>query len=256
MAAFQPSEMRSIPDAITTSAANALQAMVLALVPDIKSFYPPLMFSYATGTRKAEGTREADAKGTGPGLVFAAQLALRFHKAGVPCFTGLHVPEGEDWKIYYPRLDSRFSKCTVFIVLLTAAFYQSKNCLQEVATALRAKKVTKIIPVRMEEGLPGVDDQWPMIEADDTENVQRLTEVQRELGKLNAFPARGTLFSDPAYLGQLLEKVMSELGLPAPAVEMGDAGGGGGGAAGAAHAADEDERARRAVAATHQAGTL
>ena len=121
------------------------------------------------------------------------------------------------------------------------------------ANALRAETVTKIIPVRMEEGLPGKREQWPMIEEHDTENVQRLTEVQRELGKLNAFPARGTRFSDPAYLGQLLEKVTAELGLPAPAVEMGGAGGGGGSAAGAAPAADDDERVRRAVAHVHVA---
>jgi hypothetical protein len=77
--------------------------------------------------------------------------------------------------------------------------------------------------------------------------------VQTGLGKLNAFPARGTLFSDPAYLGQLLEKVTAELGLPAPVVEMGGAGGGGGSAAGAAPAADDDERVRRAVAHVHVA---
>ena len=206
-----------MPREITESAANAMQEKVLDLMPDITNFYPPLMLSYATGKR------EADAKGTGPGLVYAAQLALRFHGVGVPCFTGLHVPSGADWKLYFTKLDSRASKCSVFIVLQTVAFYQSMNCLKEVATALSCKKVTKIIPVRMEEGLPGKDEQWSGLDIGDPDKLQMLTDVQAGLGKLNSFPARGTLLDDAAYLDQLLEMVTAELGLPAPAVEMGGA---------------------------------
>jgi hypothetical protein len=204
-------------DPITLPGANALQKKVLDLVPDIASFFPQLMFSYATGTR------DCDAPGTGPGLVYAAQLALRFAKARIPCFTGLHVPPGDDWKIYYTKLDGRFSECSVFIVLLTPALYQSMNCLEEVSRALRAKRngvKVKVIPLRMELQLPGKSKQWPGVKKTDVDNLQRLTEVQEGLGKINAFPARGTLFCDSGesatYVDQLLEMVAGHLAIPAP----------------------------------------
>ena len=76
-----------IPDAITTEFANGLQDQVRALVPSSGSstYFPKVMMSYGTGSRSA------DAKGTGPGLIFAAKLALLLNSNNIPCFSGLHV---------------------------------------------------------------------------------------------------------------------------------------------------------------------
>ena len=131
--------------------------------------------------------------------------------AGIPVFSGLHVPPGDDWKIYYTKLNSRFSKCRVMIVFLSKAFYHSLNCLNEVNEALGCKKVTKIIPVVFESDLPGADDQWPSIQPEQTEQLQQLTTVQGGLGKLNYFPARGTLLDNPQYVAELLQIVQSHL---------------------------------------------
>ena len=134
-------------------------------------FWPEVMFSYATGKRPR------DAEGTGPGLIHAARLALCFHREGnlpppalclypyntnatsilpscegIQVFSGLHVSASENWRVYFPKLSSRFSKCRVLIVLLTKALYTSLNCLEEIYTGLSEKKVTHIIPVVFEDG--------------------------------------------------------------------------------------------------------
>ena len=49
-------------------------------------------------SRYATGGREDDAPGTGPGLVFAAELALALNRAGIQSFSGIHVPSGSNWK--------------------------------------------------------------------------------------------------------------------------------------------------------------
>ena len=48
--------------------------------------------------------------------------------------------------------------------------------------------------------VPGTDDQWPSVKPEDLDNVQRLTEVQEGLGKLNYYPPRGTILDDPKYV--------------------------------------------------------
>jgi hypothetical protein len=199
---------RSSP--VTHIKANELQERVQDLVEGpVDSYFPPCVLSYATGGREGY-----DMGGGGPGLVDAAEFVLRFAGAGIATFSGLHVPAGTNWKVYFTKLDSRGSKCKVFIVLLTKAFYQSKNCLKEVETALKCNKVTKIIPVRMEEVLPGKEDQWKSIDINDSGQLLRLTEVQDGLGKLNCFPARGTLQSDPSYMGKLMQMVNDHLSIP------------------------------------------
>ena len=68
-------------------------------------------------------------------------------------FSGLHITSAsKNWKVYFQKLSSRFSKCRVLVVLLTKALYNSLNCLKEIYTGLSEKKVIEIIPVVFEDG--------------------------------------------------------------------------------------------------------
>ena len=198
------SHEEKMPSKITNNFATRLQAQVKATIPNtgIDTFFPKLMFSYATGWR--EGLDDED---TGPGLVYVAKLVMMFHEAGIASFSGLHVPAGKDWKApYYTKLGGDDSECEVVIVLLTKALYNSRNCLEEVAAAIRAK-VKHIIPVVMEEGLPkSKDQQWTMIEREDTDGEYDKMKAREALTK-NTFPERGTLLDDPEAPKRLLEDV-------------------------------------------------
>ena len=79
-----------------------MQALVQALIPGggIDAFWSTVVLSYATGCRGA-GT---DADGAGPGMYFAAAMVMALAEAGFPCFSGLCIPGGVDWKIFLPRL--------------------------------------------------------------------------------------------------------------------------------------------------------
>jgi hypothetical protein len=190
---------------------------------DVRDYCPELVLSYATGRR------DGDAEGAGPGLVVAAKLIKRFQDAGMPSFSGLHVPDGHDWKMYFEKLDSQKfpeqAKCRVLLVLVTRAFYGSLPCLEEVATALRCPKVTLIIPLRIED-LPFDVPQWPML--DDAEKMAKKSDekrrellerralVTREFGKLNSLPPPGsTLLHSPIYVNDLVAAVAKHLGVDA-----------------------------------------
>ena len=204
---------------------NALQKAVLALMPagDVLRYCPELMLSYATGPR------DGDAEGAGPGLVVAAKLIKRFKDAGMPSFSGLHVPDGHDWKMYFEKLDSQKfpeqAKCRVLLVLVTRAFYLSLPCLEEVATALACPKVTLIIPLRIEDlpfdvpQWPGLDDaEWMAKKSDEQrrELLERRALVKREFGKLNSLPPPGsTLLHSPIYINDLVAAVAKHLGVDA-----------------------------------------
>ena len=205
---------------------NAIQKAVLALMPagDVRGYCPELLFSYATGQR------DGDAEGAGPGLVVAAKLIKRFKDSGMPSFSGLHVPDGHDWKMYFEKLDSRTypeqATCRVLLVLMTRAFYRSLNCLEEVATALKCPKVTLIIPLRIED-LPFDVAQWPTLDDDAKwvgekkgkkrgELLECRTLVKREFGKLNSLPPPGsTLLHSPIYVNDLVAAVAKHLGVDA-----------------------------------------
>eukprot|EP00937_MAST-01D_sp_MAST-1D-sp2_P001148 g1148.t1 len=217
--------------------------MVLDLMPaggDVATYSPEVMLSYATGRRLVgQGDACDDAEGAGPGLVVAAKLVKLFKDAGMPSFSGLHVPPGEDWKQYFEKLDSdahpETARCRVLVVLVTRAFYNSLPCLEEVATALRCqrlgKRVTKILPVRIED-VPFDVAQWPQLDraktkkgsarAKEKHDAKRRTQlewresVRKEFGKLNSHPPPGaTLLDSPILVNDLVQGVARHLGVDA-----------------------------------------
>jgi hypothetical protein len=77
------------------------------------------------------------------------------------------------------KLNSRFSKCQVLIVVVSPALFQSKPCLEKIYNALQAKIF--IVPIIFEGPIPPANDQWPMITLDDSEkNKLMLTKVTNE----------------------------------------------------------------------------
>eukprot|EP01050_Picozoa_sp_SAG11_P011554 SAG11_NODE_1232_length_5452_cov_73.066131_3_plen_462_part_00 len=180
-------------DGVSVAMSNAVQAVVQALIPPggVAGFWPTVVLTYATGRRRGS----ADAEGAGPGMYFAAAMVAALAQAGFPCFSGLCIPGGVDWKTFLPRLQLKRikrAKAKVLVVLQSAPLYDSAPCLLEIFTAL--ENGVTIIPVRLELGLPAEEQQWvahrDSLELSD--NMMR-EKVQAGLNKLNSVPARGTL---------------------------------------------------------------
>uniref|UniRef100_A0A7S3EYY7 TIR domain-containing protein n=1 Tax=Haptolina ericina TaxID=156174 RepID=A0A7S3EYY7_9EUKA len=189
---------------VTTEQANDLQQSLHAHLGSRSwdEWWPQVCISYATGTRPG-----VDARGAGPGMLQAAAIMQALHGAGIPCASGLHVPPGSNWKDFLIKIDSRFSRCEVLIVLLSSAFFRSHPCLLEVHKATQAKRM-KIIPLRCEEPLPNKDEQWLDVGMQD---ARLLDEVQSQLGSINALPARGLFFDDEKYLKELVAQITKEV---------------------------------------------
>ena len=189
---------------MTTEQANDLQQSLHAHLGSRSwdEWWPQVCISYATGTRPG-----VDARGAGPGMLQAAAIMQALHGAGIPCASGLHVPPGKNWKDFLPKIDSRYSRCEVLVVVLSSAFFCSHPCLLEVHKATQAKRM-KIIPLRCEEPLPNKDEQWLDVGMQD---AQLLDEVQSQLGSINALPARGLFFDDEKYLKELVAQITKEV---------------------------------------------
>ena len=118
---------------------NTVQREVRALMDrSWQQWFPQVCISYATGSRPG-----VDVKGAGPGMMQAAYITHALHKAGIPCASGLCVPAGADWMEFLPKINSRFSRCEVLIVLLSPAFYRSRPCLDEVAQLCKRSIVAR-----------------------------------------------------------------------------------------------------------------
>ena len=189
---------------MTTEQANDLQQSLHAHLGSRSwdKWWPQVCISYATGTRLG-----VDARGAGPGMLQAAAIMQALHGAGIPCASGLHVPPGENWKDFLPKIDSRYSRCEVLVVVLSSAFFCSHPCLLEVHKATQAKRM-EIIPLRCEDPLPNKDEQWLDVGMQD---ARLLDEVQSQLGSINALPARGLFFDDEKYLKELVAQITKEV---------------------------------------------
>ena len=128
-----PSDYDDAPG-ITTQQSNNVQRRVQSLMEEQwEEWFPQVCISYATGTRPGK-----DDPGAGPGMLQAATITRALHKAGIACASGLCVPSGNDWKDFLPKIDSRFSRCEVLILLLSPAFYNSQPCLLEIHKAAKS----------------------------------------------------------------------------------------------------------------------
>ena len=77
------------------------------------------------------------------------------------------------------------ARAKVLLVLQTKALYASIPCLKEIHTALQ--NGVRIIPVRLELGLPRAAEQWPQLAGStNIEDIMMKTEVQEGLNKLNS----------------------------------------------------------------------
>ena len=95
------------PTEITTVMSNEVQSVVQSLIPagGVDAFWPQVVLSYATGSRLG-----VDAKGAGPGMYFAAAMIVALAGAGFPCFSGLCIPGGVDWKDAFPEWEPVHNK--------------------------------------------------------------------------------------------------------------------------------------------------
>jgi len=189
-----------VPPIITEEMAQKRKSYVRSLLPTGTAFdryYPEVVISYATGRR------EQDCAGAGPGMYYAAGFISFLHQCGVQCFSGLHVPPGTDWKVFMLRLKGRHAKAKVLIVLKTKSFYESAPCLKELSCAIDQK--IPVIPIVLEENLPGPKQQWSKLTDQDSEVM--IAKVQEHLGKINDIPSPGTLLTVPITLDEIIEEI-------------------------------------------------
>jgi hypothetical protein len=186
-----------VPHAITEQTTNYVKGIVRSRLPTgvpFEDVYPKVVISYASGRRPQ------DCEGAGPGMFYAADFLEFLHERRVPAFSGLHVPPGKDWKVFMLRLEGKKAQAKVLVVLLTAALYQSKPCLEEIHAAIENR--IPLIPIRFEAKLPDKKNQWPQL-TDEAEEVM-ISRVQKTLGKANDFPNPGTMLTMPSALDDVL----------------------------------------------------
>ena len=219
----------SVPHVITEQMTNHIKSIVrsrLLMGVSFEDVYPKVVLSYASGRRPQ------DCEGAGPGMFYAADFLEFLHERHVPAFSGLHVPPGKDWRCYMLRLVGRKAQAKVLVVLLTAALFESKPCLQEINAAvendipllpsaslalpipdpsgpcalpcaLAADHGSAPVPaVRFEAKLPDKKNQWPQL-TDEASEVM-ISRVQQTLGKANDFPNPGTMLTMSSALDDVL----------------------------------------------------
>jgi hypothetical protein len=181
----------------------AMQSRVKGAIDD---YYPPVLVSYATGSRQG-----VDAPGCGPGMLYAQAVVDELGKAGLGSFTGLHVGAGVDWHVFVEKLSGRFSECKALVVVVTPALYQSRACLAEISAALDAG--VRVVPVLFENPIPTAREQWPMIDKHDSDGKLMLLKVQKDFARLNTVPAPpGDIRSQPQAIGRVVGVVASVAG--------------------------------------------
>mmetsp|Transcript_61852 Transcript_61852/g.170262 ORF Transcript_61852/g.170262 Transcript_61852/m.170262 type:complete len:2071 (-) Transcript_61852:610-6822(-) len=132
---------------VTAAEGNKIKAYCTSLVPkDIspREFYPKVMISYATGTRKG-----LDERGNGLGMQYCKLLVQKLERKGIPCFTGMHAQAGDNWKMYYDKVQ----KAEIMLVIQTPGYYRSDACLDEITAAHRCGLY--VIPLIFEYGDEG-----------------------------------------------------------------------------------------------------
>eukprot|EP01052_Picozoa_sp_SAG31_P008620 SAG31_NODE_438_length_15693_cov_6.254248_12_plen_395_part_00 len=198
----------SVPNQITVADGEAIRRHLRSLVcgGEMGRYYPSVLVSYATSTRHG-----SDGPGCGPGMYYCKHLVELLSERGVCSFSGLHVAGGTDWHVFLEKLNSRFSKCQVLIVVVTPALFLSKPCLEEIYNALEAK--IYVLPIIFEGNIPPSAQQWPMITADACEQTKlMLTKVTNEFCKLNTIPAPpGTVLQQPEALTLAVEDIVARL---------------------------------------------
>eukprot|EP00621_Florenciella_sp_RCC1693_P013335 CAMPEP_0182553060 /NCGR_PEP_ID=MMETSP1323-20130603/49293_1 /TAXON_ID=236787 /ORGANISM="Florenciella parvula, Strain RCC1693" /LENGTH=767 /DNA_ID=CAMNT_0024764773 /DNA_START=15 /DNA_END=2318 /DNA_ORIENTATION=- len=173
---------------------------------------PEVIISYATGTRD-----DLDGEGCGPGMMYCHLVVRHLTRAGIPCFTGLHVEGGYNWHLYFEKL----RRAKIMIVIMSPAFFKSGPCFSEQLEA--RKNGLQVIPLLFqldENGMPpgaeGGGAKW--IEeyekmnhdkrvAHDTLCAFRLRDDHDKGLKLNSEPAPPNTMLNSDLLGKLVKRV-------------------------------------------------
>jgi hypothetical protein len=153
-----------------------------------------VIISYATGMRKDIN----DGKGCGLGMLYCQLICTELNKRGISTFSGLHIPSGNNWMVYFDVLP----RCKIMVVIQTPAYYKSWACMKEITAGLDNKLV--IIPLIFElESQPGKGDaprlpeaetMWvkelaKMEEKNEVEAKEHLVETIDDFSKRNSEPA-------------------------------------------------------------------
>jgi len=192
------------PDAISFAEGQAVRSLAQDMVADACQHDPLVCVTYATGNR------EEDASGFGPGTFYAAAVLLALTKRGIPCFSGLMIPPGEDRQPYLTKLEGACST-KILIVIQTVALYDCKQCLMEIDQAQKTRLF--MIPVLFEPEMPNLKEQWPEINKNtDAQGLIMKMAVKREFSTLNSVPSPpNTIPSKPEMLNQVISIVDNKL---------------------------------------------
>ena len=188
----------------------------------VDEYWPEVIISYATGTRMTWSghSHDLDGEGCGPGMMYCHLIVRYLSRAGIPCFTGLHVEGGYNWHVYFEKL--RHAK--VMIVVMSPAFFKSAPCFHEQLEARR--NGLQVIPLLFEleengnppgavtdggakwieayEKMVGGEDEQV---AHDTLCAFRLRDDHDKGLKLNSEPAPPNTMLNSDLLGKLVKRV-------------------------------------------------
>ena len=204
---------------------NYLQSLVRG---PIGEFMPKVMISYATGMRKG-----LDGEGCGLGMQYCHLVARYLDRAGISCFTGLHVAGGYNWRMYFEKL----KQADVMLAIMSPGFFKSGPCFEEQVEARRhGLKVIPLIFELNEDGSPPGSDgaaAWVskyearQSEAStvhhDTLAAFRIIDSHSDKYKLNSEPAPPGTMLDPGLLEKLVgtvKKLIAQSGAKASSATL------------------------------------
>jgi hypothetical protein len=147
---------------VTCEMSNNHQNEIQSLLPsqNHEGYYPPVVISFAT--RYREGIND---EGAGPGLVYASKFIALFDKEHVKSYSNLHSTGNSDYlqlRLSTAMEEDKADKCKVFVALLSPAYLQSIDCLDEFHMAIKREreKMCKIITINSEDISSEKKDWW------------------------------------------------------------------------------------------------
>jgi hypothetical protein len=154
---------------------NKNQNKIQSLLPNgnHEGYYPPVVISFATGFREG-----IDDEGAGPGLVYASKLIALFDKEGVKSYSILHSTRNSDYlqlRLSTFTEEDIVDKCKVFVALLSPAYLQSKDCMEEFDMAIERERkgMCKIVTIISEDISSEMKDWWKELKRYDVDEVDK-----------------------------------------------------------------------------------
>lgn len=155
--------------------------------------------------------RPGDAEGCGPGMYYAIAVSILLFQSGIHCFCSLMARELEGEDLLIDKLKSGDSRCEVFMIVQFPGLYLSSRALREI-NAAKALKIKSIIPLAFERPIPPAEDQWPMIEASETEWLEIREEIAQFMLTSTPLPPDSVVMS-PSFLPGVIADIKRALGM-------------------------------------------